>query len=486
MEDKKLEIVISSGSVSHSFTSCDEWMRKMTTEMTEETGGDYQQKGLKVPRVPSTFRKIEQNKKCYDPSMVSLGPYHHGKQELKEMEELKFPMARQFVRDCEMPFEAMWSKVKELKIAASKCYVEDMIAKFNKDDQFNQMMFLDGCFILQFLICFMQKPENLKISSHDAVLVTKDLFLLENQLPFSVLKSLMSFRYKNSDQGGGEGMKLFADFFKHIRAIPPRRESCRDKISNFFCKLVPKSLSSLSGLSGDQHEPAHLLEFFHMQFVGRQINLSDHTSQTSWQEDDTRTIWYRYYPAEELRDIGIHFKPSKTSHFTDVQFKPTWLAGRLYIPPLSIDDSTKSLLLNLVAYEATLDTSKDWITSYVCFMDSLIDHHKDVKELRSKGILISTLGSDKQVAELFNEISDYLVPNPYAYSKVKRDIENHYRNGIKRWILHYKGPTYTFIFKYSFIFGLIVTAIKAYVSVVPMNPVFGVCKMPAANVTLYP
>ncbi|KAI5583732.1 hypothetical protein BDE02_06G035000 [Populus trichocarpa] len=485
MEDKKLEIVISSGSVSHSFTSCDEWMRKMTTEMTEETGGDYQQKGLKVPRVPSTFRKIEQNKKCYDPSMVSLGPYHHGKQELKEMEELKFPMARQFVRDCEMPFEAMWSKVKELKIAASKCYVEDMIAKFNKDDQFNQMMFLDGCFILQFLICFMQKPENLKISSHDAVLVTKDLFLLENQLPFSVLKSLMSFRYKNSDQGGGEGMKLFADFFKHIRAIPPRRESCRDKISNFFCKLVPKSLSSLSGLSGDQHEPAHLLEFFHMQFVGRQINLSDHTSQTSWQEDDTRTIWYRYYPAEELRDIGIHFKPSKTSHFTDVQFKPTWLAGRLYIPPLSIDDSTKSLLLNLVAYEATLDTSKDWITSYVCFMDSLIDHPEDVKELRSQGILLTTLGSDKQVAELFNEIANNIVPNPYAFIKVKSAIESHYKNTFKRWILHYKGPIYGIIIKYSFLYGIIVTALKAYVSATPPKT-FGICRIPDTNVTHYP
>jgi hypothetical protein len=194
----------------------------------------------------------------------------------------------------------------------------------------------------------------------------------------------------------------------------------------------------------------------------------------------------RYYPAKDLRKTGIHFKPSKTSLFTDVSFTPTLLAGRLYIPPLRIDDSTKPLLLNLVAYEACLGTRDDWVTSYVCFMDSLIDHHKDVKELRSKGILISTLGSDKQVAELFNEISDYLVPNPYAYSKVKRDIENHYRNGIKRWILHYKGPTYTFIFKYSFIFGLIVTAIKAYVSVVPMNPVFGVCKMPAANVTLYP
>jgi hypothetical protein len=331
----------------------------------------------------------------------------------------------------------------------------------------------------------MQKPENLKISSHDAVLVTKDLFLLENQLPFSVLKSLMSFRYKNSDQGGGEGMKLFADFFKHIRAIPPRRESCRDKISIFFCKLVPKSLSSLSGLSGDQHEPAHLLEFFHMQFVGRQINLSDHTSQTSWQEDDTRTIWYRYYPAEELRDIGIHFKPSKTSHFTDVQFKPTWLAGRLYIPPLSIDDSTKSLLLNLVAYEATLDTSKDWITSYVCFMDSLIDHPEDVKELRSQGILLTTLGSDKQVAELFNEIANNIVPNPYAFIKVKSAIESHYKNTFKRWILHYKGPIYGIIIKYSFLYGIIVTALKAYVSATPPKT-FGICRIPDTNVTHYP
>jgi hypothetical protein len=222
-----------------------------------------------------------------------------------------------------------------------------------------------------------------------------------------------------------------------------------------------------------------------MQFVGRQINLSDHTSQTSWQEDDTRTIWYRYYPAEELRDIGIHFKPSKTSHFTDVQFKPTWLAGRLYIPPLSIDDSTKSLLLNLVAYEATLDTSKDWITSYVCFMDSLIDHPEDVKELRSQGILLTTLGSDKQVAELFNEIANNIVPNPYAFIKVKSAIESHYKNTFKRWILHYKGPIYGIIIKYSFLYGIIVTALKAYVSATPPKT-FGICRIPDTNVTHYP
>ncbi|KAB5551723.1 hypothetical protein DKX38_009034 [Salix brachista] len=407
MEDNKLEIVISPGSVSHSSTSCDEWMRKMATEIKGENGGNYQQEGLKVPRVPSTFRKVDKNNSCYDPSVVSLGPYHHGKHDLKEMEELKLPMARQFVRDCKVPFEAMWSKVKESNIDASKCYEEDIIAKFNNNDQFAQMMFLDGCFILQFLICFMRKPGNLKMSSHDAVSITKDLFVLENQLPFSVLKSLMSFTCKTSDRGGGEGMKLFVDFFKHIRAIPPRRESFREKIlkiSEYFGKLVPKSLSSPSGLSRYQVlEPAHLLEFFHMLFVGHQANPRDHPSRKSWQDDEySPTIWSRYYPVEVLRDSGIHFKPSKTVHFADVLFKPTWFAGILYIPPLRIDDSTKPLLLNLIAYEATVGTSTGWITSYVCFMESLIRHPEDVKELRSRtySSLLSEVTNKSQICSM--------------------------------------------------------------------------------------
>ena len=50
----------------------------------------------KFPKVPSTIRQIKQNEECYDPSLVSIGPYHHGKDELKEMEKLKVTFARQF------------------------------------------------------------------------------------------------------------------------------------------------------------------------------------------------------------------------------------------------------------------------------------------------------------------------------------------------------------------------------------------------------
>ena len=44
------------------------------------------------------------------------------------------------------------------------------------------------------------------------------------------------------------------------------------------------------------------------------------------------------------------------------------------------------------------------ITSYISFLDSLIDEANDVKMLRKAGILYNCLGSDEEVARVFNEI----------------------------------------------------------------------------------
>jgi hypothetical protein len=77
---------------------------------------------LMVPRVPSEFRKMKENTDCYEPLVVSIGPYHHGKQELKEMEKLKAKMAGQFVKDSGLAAEQMYSKVKELVSDARECY----------------------------------------------------------------------------------------------------------------------------------------------------------------------------------------------------------------------------------------------------------------------------------------------------------------------------------------------------------------------------
>ncbi|KAF9664611.1 hypothetical protein SADUNF_Sadunf16G0036400 [Salix dunnii] len=72
-------------------------------------------------------------------------------------------------------------------------------------------MFLDGCFILQFISCFLHKPEDLKMPGHHIALVKRDLLLLENPLPFQVISSLMDLRF-GGEAGGGNTSGTFVHF----------------------------------------------------------------------------------------------------------------------------------------------------------------------------------------------------------------------------------------------------------------------------------
>ncbi|KAK5787168.1 hypothetical protein PVK06_041821 [Gossypium arboreum] len=65
------------------------------------------------------------------------------------------------------------------------------------------------------------------------------------------------------------------------------------------------------------------------------------------------------------------------------------------------------------------------LTSYMCFLDLVIDEAEDVKEMRGTGILYNGLGSEEEVAKLFNKMNTDLVPSPIIYSVVKRKIHNH-------------------------------------------------------------
>jgi hypothetical protein len=419
-----------------------------------------------IPRVPSMFRKIQSNKDCYDPSVVSIGPYHHGEEKLMEMEKLKDTYARQFAEDTKIHIQEIYNAVEAVAKNVKDCYIEDPTKNLD-NQQFARMMFLDGCFVVQFLFCLYQQPENLEMSRHDAALVTKDLFLLENQLPFEVLTKLMSFR--NLDHKAW--MKILTDFCDQVRASPAGTE-LKEKITKIF-RGLQKSLTirNPQGIARDRPaDAAHLLELLHKQFCSGTI-VSENSEKSSC-KNNSQMNWYRYYPAEELRNIGIHFKPSKTDLFTDVQFKRRWLITRsLYIPPLRIDSSTKSLLLNLVAYEACHNKSR--VTSYVCFMDSLIDTPRDVQVLRSKGILLNTLGSDEQAAELFNQIASHLIPDPYAYIQVKSSIENEHRKVLKKWVamwlrVYFNSP-WTFIAFVAATFTIILTAIQTYIALFPLK-----------------
>ncbi|KAB5518982.1 hypothetical protein DKX38_023301 [Salix brachista] len=172
----------------------------------------------KIPRVPHKLRN--ENEECYCPSVVSIGPYHYPQpyDTLRKVETLKVPMARQFILDSGKDIELIYRELEKVIQTAREFYDEDSITRFD-DEQFARMMFLDGCFILQFIYCVTHNYKNLEMTDRQVAGVKRDLLLLENQVPFLVLQSLMRLRYEENETN--HGLKLLNDFLFH-QILNPR------------------------------------------------------------------------------------------------------------------------------------------------------------------------------------------------------------------------------------------------------------------------
>ena len=169
---------------------------------------------------------------------------------------------------------------------------------------------------------------------------------------------------------------------------------------------------------------------------------------------------------QELNASGIKLKKICSRRPKDIKFS----AGVLMLPDIIVDDTTAPTFLNLIAYEMCPDFQNDYgISSFVAFLDSLIDHPEDVKHLRKKGILRNALGSDEEVSALFNTISTDLVTNVGSYSEVTKAIEKHYRDKGKTWMYQawstYFSSPWSIIALLAAFVGLVLTFIQTRYSI---------------------
>ncbi|KAH0851842.1 hypothetical protein HID58_090268, partial [Brassica napus] len=119
-------------------------------------------------------------------------------------------------------------------------------------------------------------------------------------------------------------------------------------------------------------------------------------------QSSTRTP---YQTTRRLREAGVKFRRKK-----DQRALGYWIQnGYLEIPKLLIHDGTKSLFSNLIAFEQCHIHSSHNITSYIIFMDNLINSSEDVSYLHHCGIIEHWLGSDSEVADLFNRLCKEVV-----------------------------------------------------------------------------
>ena len=233
-------------------------------------------------------------------------------------------------------------------------------------------------------------------------------------------------------------------------------------------------------MNGNGHvDPIHLLDLLRTCLLGN----PQRSSHPDRKKQKVQT-WQSYRNVQELRAAGIHVERSKKkqSCLSDISLTKFGCLGYLWLPPISVDDSTKPKFLNLIAYEMCLDFKNDFgITSYISFLDSLIDESNDVKMLRKAGILYNCLGSDDEVAQVFNEIGKDLVPNIKIYSDVKSQIQDLYRKQCRTWIAqffhdHFSSP-WTFLAFVGAFLALILAIIQTNYAVnSPPGPCDNFCK----------
>ncbi|XP_022842141.1 putative UPF0481 protein At3g02645 [Olea europaea var. sylvestris] len=197
----------------------DEWLVAIENHVDDTT--DKSQ----IQRIPSLLREKQSNN-CYDPHVVSIGPYHYGKPQLDTFEKLKIPIAQKFIRACgnQVSLEQLYDEVAKMGKIALEYYEEGSI-EVKDDEAFNRMMFLDACFVVHFM-----SINSYGIDKLDPLLpwicyfafVQRDLFLLENQIPLLLLKVLIKFRCENE----GEKTKLIQNFLdQKVTIMPPEKNS---------------------------------------------------------------------------------------------------------------------------------------------------------------------------------------------------------------------------------------------------------------------
>ncbi|KAL3722055.1 hypothetical protein ACJRO7_034412 [Eucalyptus globulus] len=319
---------------------------------------------LSIYRIPNYLK--DGDKKTYVPQIVSLGPYHHGKDHLRHMDQHKWRCLR-----C----------ILERSHHEIGLYIDSM----KEQRQLVQMMVLDGCFVIELLQGVAEGFEKLGYPSNDPVfskwgsifkiLIQRDMILLENQIPLFILAWLLGLQLGNPDQEGRVG-KLVLEFFDPIGSERVEFDPSRDR-----CGL-------------------HCLEVLWHSFLPSSLTQA---RTTRWQQYQDKLI-----PClTELMEAGIKFKRTFTENFGDIQFKVEY--GILEIPYIEIHPGTRSIFLNLIAFEQSHFDCREHITSYVMFMHNLINSFEDVRYLCKRQIINHCLGSDAEVADLFNLLCQEVV-----------------------------------------------------------------------------
>ncbi|KAI4346923.1 hypothetical protein L6164_007786 [Bauhinia variegata] len=424
-------------------------LKKERRKMEEK----YETSTTKIQHVPYYMRNLNKYEKYYFPNLISIGPAHDDPRlsrgrEYKVMWMLMY--AEESRKTPQFLYQRIFNNIAELR----GLFSPELLVRIS-DVFLARMLLVDGCAMLQ----IMEKAtpsefKDLKVKI-DIQVIIRDLFLLENQLPYKVLELLCK-----------DETELKISMYRFCKlhntfTVLESPHSLRFKDAEDRIEILKKS-----------SPPNHLLDCLRryilvdeMASIGKdqcQINVAITNA-------NKKEKYISYRNIQELKACGIQVKRQKNVSLNNISFRSSCFGGKLHLPPLILEDSTVTVLLNLVAYEMCPDFENNFeICSYVKLLDLLIDSAEDVKELRSSRVLHNSLGSDEEVVELFNAISSGLMHNPDIYSGIREVMEKHYKKKLSIWVAeayysYFKSP-WTIIAFLAALIALVLTALQTWLA----------------------
>ncbi|XP_077239937.1 UPF0481 protein At3g47200-like [Tasmannia lanceolata] len=399
----------------------------MREKLRQFGGQEWRKEKPTIYRVPHWIRKGHED--AYEPRIVSIGPYHHNNPRLATMEEHKWRYLLDFLsrncidlEDCIREMKASEEKARN-SYSETVCLMKDFKTSEeqarsmettrlpkSESDAFVEMLVLDGCFLIEFFLKFKDRrlfEDRMYIAKWVMPSVLHDMILLENQLPFFILPQL----YKLTHNPNSSLLELADHCFIH------------------WFKLKGETRPT---------EVFHLLHLFQLRHHPNEIqHTKKKPSPVCSQRLPTSNppqprVEITIPCATRLKEAGITFKKGgKKDNFLDVKF----IEGVLILPPLAVEDETECRFRNLVAFEQCGPKLETFFTAYAVFMDSIINTRDDVQILEEKGIIENLLGSDKEVAKIFNTICNdvyFNVKDSYL-SEFFNEVSIYCANDRNKW-----------------------------------------------------
>ncbi|XP_031259644.1 UPF0481 protein At3g47200-like isoform X2 [Pistacia vera] len=428
-----------------------------------------------IYRVPKKLRNI--NNDAYTPHIVSIGPYHHGKekwddgqskkewkwdeveskkegkwddmQKLKKRYQGKFfkkilekEQTKNFVEEDEQRIRACYKEtfevVKKEEQRIRACYE----AKFEDFDsvEFNKMILDDAVFIIELF------SRNYKVGTRDFFLskpwltnaVKLDLQLLENQLPYFVLKKLYKLAY------GGVSpsfVTLSCKFFGYKE--PAGKANWDDKIKHFVDlrrhtmlvngKIDQNFPKSLRGKIEDLPSAVKLNE------SGVKFKSVENKDAVKTDESGVKSKAVENKDAVKTDESGKKSESDKENQEEIILLKiefgkrerkdsciPRLRGDVLKIPRLKIEDGTECLFRNLMALEQCHYPFETHICNYIDLMDALINTRKDVDLLVDHRIISNCVGDHDSIKEMFNRLCLEITQSTSCYKQICDGLKKHH------------------------------------------------------------